>query len=68
MLTTANREFTESGSGGTTNPPQDRQGVYKALSSEDNPSFVTVMKIIKALVVTLHVQAPIRNITGKMRM
>ena len=34
-----------------------RQGLYKALSSEGNPSFTTVIKIIKALGVKLHVQA-----------
>ena len=33
-----------------------RQGLYKALSSEGNPSFTTVMKIIRALGVKLHVQ------------
>lgn len=33
-----------------------RQGLYKALSSGGNPSFATVMKIIKALGVKLHVQ------------
>ena len=33
-----------------------RQGLYKALSSEGNPSFATMMKIIKALGVKLHVQ------------
>ena len=33
-----------------------QQGLYKALSSEGNPSFATTMKIIKALGVKLHVQ------------
>ena len=33
-----------------------RQGLYKALSSKGNPSFATVMRIIKALGVELHVQ------------
>ena len=33
-----------------------RQGLYKALSSEGNPSFAAMMKIIKALGVKLHVQ------------
>ena len=33
-----------------------RQGLYNALSSEGNPSFATMMKIIKALGVKLHVQ------------
>ncbi len=34
-----------------------RQGLYKALSSDGNPSFTTVIKIIKVLGVKLHVQA-----------
>ncbi|MDD5037124.1 MAG: putative addiction module antidote protein [Methylococcaceae bacterium] len=31
-----------------------REGLYKALSSEGNPSFFTVMKMVKALGLHLH--------------
>ena len=31
-----------------------REGLYKALSSEGNPEFATVMKVIKALGLKLH--------------
>jgi probable addiction module antidote protein len=34
-----------------------REGLYKALSAEGNPEFATIMKVIKALGLTLHVQA-----------
>lgn len=34
-----------------------REGLYKALSSEGNPEFATVMKVIKALGLKLSVQA-----------
>jgi len=32
-----------------------REGLYKALSAEGNPEFTTVMKVIKALGLRLHV-------------
>ncbi len=32
-----------------------REGLYKALSAEGNPEFTTVMKVIKALGLKLHV-------------
>lgn len=36
-----------------------REGLYKALSADGNPEFATVMKVIKALGLKLHVgQAP----------
>jgi probable addiction module antidote protein len=31
-----------------------REGLYKALSAEGNPSFSTIIKVIRALGVTLH--------------
>ena len=34
-----------------------REGLYKALSGNGNPEFVTVMKVIKALGLKLHVEA-----------
>lgn len=34
-----------------------REGLYKALSPEGNPSFATVMKVCKALGLKLHTQA-----------
>lgn len=34
-----------------------RESLYKALSGEGNPSFATVLKVIKALGLKLHVQA-----------
>ena len=33
-----------------------REGLYKSLSGEGNPEFATVMKVIKALRLKLHVQ------------
>ena len=33
-----------------------REGLYKALSAEGNPEFATVMKVIKALGLKLHVE------------
>ena len=33
-----------------------REGLYKALSAEGNPEFATIMKVIKALGLKLHVQ------------
>jgi probable addiction module antidote protein len=33
-----------------------REGLYKALSADGNPEFATVMKVIKALGLKLHVQ------------
>lgn len=35
-----------------------REGLYKALSAEGNPEFSTIMKVIKALGLKLHVEAP----------
>lgn len=32
-----------------------REGLYKALSAEGNPEFTTIMKVIKALGLRLHV-------------
>lgn len=32
-----------------------REGLYKSLSAEGNPEFATVLKVIKALGLTLHV-------------
>lgn len=32
-----------------------REGLYKSLSAEGNPEFATVLKVIKALGMTLHV-------------
>jgi probable addiction module antidote protein len=32
-----------------------REGLYKALSSEGNPEFATVLKVMKALGMKLHV-------------
>jgi probable addiction module antidote protein len=32
-----------------------REGLYKALSAEGNPEFTTIMKVIKALGLKLHV-------------
>ena len=34
-----------------------REGLYKALSAEGNPEFSTIMKVIKALGLKLHVEA-----------
>jgi probable addiction module antidote protein len=34
-----------------------REGLYKALSPEGNPSFATVMKVCKALGLKLHMEA-----------
>ena len=34
-----------------------REGLYKALSANGNPEFATVMKVIKALGLKLHVEA-----------
>jgi len=34
-----------------------RESLYKALSGEGNPSFGTILKVIKALGLKLHVQA-----------
>ena len=34
-----------------------REGLYKALSSDVNPEFSTVLKVIKALGLTLHATA-----------
>ena len=34
-----------------------REGLYKALSENGNPEFTTVMKVIKALGLKLHVEA-----------
>ena len=34
-----------------------RESLYKALSAEGNPEFATVMKVIKALGLRLHVEA-----------
>ncbi len=31
-----------------------REGLYKALSSEGNPSFATILKVVKALGLELH--------------
>lgn len=31
-----------------------REGLYKALSAEGNPEFATIMKLIKALGLSLH--------------
>jgi len=35
-----------------------REGLYKALSAEGNPEFTTIMKVIKALGLKLHVAIP----------
>jgi probable addiction module antidote protein len=35
-----------------------REGLYKALSAEGNPEFSTIMKVMRALGVKLHVEAP----------
>lgn len=34
-----------------------REGLYKALSADGNPEFATVMKVIKALGLKLHIEA-----------
>ena len=34
-----------------------RESLYKALSPEGNPEFATVMKVVRALGLTLHVKA-----------
>lgn len=34
-----------------------REGLYKALSADGNPSFATVMKVMKALGFSLHTEA-----------
>lgn len=38
-----------------------REGLYKALSAEGNPEFSTIMKVIKALGLTLHASAAPRE-------
>lgn len=35
-----------------------REGLYKALSADGNPSFATIMKVTKALGFTLHAEGP----------
>lgn len=35
-----------------------REGLYKALSAEGNPEFSTIMKVMRALGVKLHVEVP----------
>jgi probable addiction module antidote protein len=35
-----------------------RESLYKALSGEGNPEFSTIMKVIKALGLKLHIQVP----------
>jgi len=34
-----------------------REGLYKALSADGNPSFATIMKVTKALGFTLHAES-----------
>ena len=34
-----------------------RESLYKALSSEGNPSFLTIMKVLKALGIQLHAKS-----------
>lgn len=34
-----------------------REGLYKALSADGNPSFATIMKVAKALGLTLHFES-----------
>lgn len=34
-----------------------REGLYKALSADGNPSFATIMTVTKALGISLHVKA-----------
>lgn len=41
-----------------------REGLYKALSASGNPEFSTVLKVIKALGITLHA-APAIRVKGK---
>ena len=41
-----------------------REGLYKALSASGNPEFSTVLKVIKALGITLHA-APAVKVTRK---
>lgn len=43
-----------------------REGLYKALSSSGNPEFSTVLKVIKALGLTLHA-APVIRTKGKVK-
>jgi probable addiction module antidote protein len=43
-----------------------REGLYKALSSSGNPEFSTVLKVIKALGLTLHA-APVIRTKGKIK-
>ncbi|MCC6145893.1 MAG: putative addiction module antidote protein [Rhodocyclaceae bacterium] len=38
-----------------------REGLYKALSSSGNPEFSTVLKVIKALGLTLHAAPAVRT-------
>ncbi|PPK73412.1 putative addiction module antidote protein [Methylobacter tundripaludum] len=38
-----------------------RESLYKALSGEGNPSFGTILKVIKALGLKLHVQAAVKE-------
>ncbi|MBF0164722.1 MAG: putative addiction module antidote protein [Magnetococcales bacterium] len=35
-----------------------REGLYRALSSEGNPEFATIMKVVRALGFRLHAAAP----------
>lgn len=44
-----------------------REGLYKALSAEGNPEFATVMKIVKALNLTLTVVPTPQPVTKKRR-
>lgn len=39
-----------------------RESLYKALSGEGNPEFSTIMKVVKALGLKLHVQAANQSI------
>lgn len=34
----------------------NRESLYKALSSEGNPSFITIMKVLRSLGISLHTQ------------
>lgn len=43
-----------------------REGLYKALSSSGNPEFSTVLKVIKALGLTLHAAPAVRT-KGKIK-
>ena len=44
-----------------------REGLYKALSAEGNPEFATVMKVVKALNLTLTVAPTPPPVTKKRR-